>query len=262
MEFHLFTVYRIMWPYPRVLAHRGGGTLAPENTLAGIRCGLEHGFHAIEFDVMLTADGVPVLMHDDELGRTVAGSSAISAIKSDQLLQMEAGAWLGAQFAGTRVPAFAEVIAFCKANHIWMNVEIKPAPGFERETGLVAAAMVQEMFTAEIAAKASPENLPLFSSFSFDALQAAQRQAPEIPRGFLLDRIPSDWQARLEQLEAVALHTNHKHLTAELADAVKAAGYGLLCYTVNDPERAKEIVRWGVDAFCTDRIDLFKPQFP
>ena len=62
-----------MWPFPRVIAHRGGGTLAPENTLAGLRCGLAHGYRAVEFDVMLAADGVPVLMHDPAFGRTVPG---------------------------------------------------------------------------------------------------------------------------------------------------------------------------------------------
>jgi glycerophosphoryl diester phosphodiesterase len=250
-----------MWPYPTVLAHRGGGTLAPENTLAGIRCGLDHGYHAIEFDVMLTADGVPILMHDDVLGRTVAGSGSVSAIPSAQLLAKDAGSWLDARFADARVPTFAEVIAFCKANHIWMNVEIKPVPGFERETGRAAAKLVQQLFADEIAANKGSQTLPLFSSFSFEALKAAQQQAPEVPRGFLLDRIPDDWHAKLEELDAVALHTNHKHLTAQLAADVRAAGYGLLCYTVNDAERAREIVGWGVNAFCTDRIDLIGPDF-
>ncbi len=251
-----------MWPYPTVLAHRGGGILAPENTIAGIRCGLERGFHAIEFDVMLSSDGVPLLMHDERRGRTVAGSGAISEFAADELLQLDAGAWFGPQFKGVRIPAFAEVIAFCKQNGIWMNVEIKPVPGFERETGEVAAKMVQDMFAPELAAQTGAANLPLFSSFSFDALQAAQHHAPDIPRGFLMDRIPSDWQDKLEELGAVALHTNHKHLSPELAHAIKAAGYGLMCYTVNDAARAREILGWGVDAFCTDRIDLIGPRFP
>ena len=68
-----------MWPYPRILAHRGGGTLAPENTYAGLRCGMAAGFRAIEFDVMLARDGVPVVMHDPGLGRTVRGSGLYRA---------------------------------------------------------------------------------------------------------------------------------------------------------------------------------------
>ncbi|HWW72431.1 MAG TPA: glycerophosphodiester phosphodiesterase family protein, partial [Duganella sp.] len=85
--------------------------------------------------------------------------------------------------------------------------------------------------------------------------------APDVPRGYLLDRIPDDWQAQARELGAIAIHTNHKHLTRELAQAIKAAGFGLFCYTVNDPERGREILSWGVDGFCTDRIDLIGPGF-
>jgi len=59
----------------------------------------------------------------------------------------------------------------------------------------------------------------------------------------------------------VALHTNQRHLTASLAAAVKDAGIWLFCYTVNEPGRARELLGWGVDAFCTDRIDLIGPDF-
>ncbi|MFI4940169.1 MAG: glycerophosphodiester phosphodiesterase [Burkholderiales bacterium] len=253
-----------MWPYPKVLAHRGGGTLAPENTLAGIRCGLERGFHAVEFDVMLSGDGVPVLMHDDRLGRTVAGCGAISDFTAEELRRMDAGGWFGAQFTGEPVPTLAEAAAFCKLHRIWMNVEIKPASGFDRETGHTVAKLVQHLFESEISARAvggGVEALPLFSSFSAEALQEARRAAPEIPRGYLVERIPPDWQMRLLELDAVALHVDHRYLSQAQALAVKAAGYGLLCYTVNDVQRARELLAWGVDAFCTDRIDLIDAQF-
>jgi glycerophosphoryl diester phosphodiesterase len=250
-----------MWPYPKVLAHRGGGILAPENTLAGIRCGLKLGFHAVEFDVMLSGDGVPVLMHDDRLGRTVAGCGAISDFTAEELRRMDAGAWFGAQFAGEPVPTLADAAAFCKRHRIWMNVEIKPAPGFDRETGHAVAKLVQHLFEPEISSRVGVKALPLFSSFSVEALQEARSTAPEIPRGYLVDRIPPDWQMRLLELDAVALHANHRYLSQEQALAVKAAEYSLLCYTVNDVQRARELLAWGVDAFCTDRIDLIDAQF-
>ncbi|MGB9107283.1 MAG: glycerophosphodiester phosphodiesterase family protein, partial [Telluria sp.] len=60
---------------------------------------------------------------------------------------------------------------------------------------------------------------------------------------------------------AVAIHANHRHLTRQQAVDVKAAGFGLFCYTVNDPARARVLLAWGVDAFCTDRIDLIGPDF-
>lgn len=253
-----------MWFYPKVIAHRGGGVLAPENTLAAMRCGLAHGFHAVEFDVMLSQDGVPVLMHDPQFGRTVRGAGNVSETTAAALAGMDAGSWFGPQFAGEPVPTFEQAAHFCKENQIWMNVEIKPAPGFEVETGRVAAELVRHLFAAELEACVPGRNdtsLPLFSSFSFEALLAAKTAVPRIPRGYLVETIPADWQKCVQTLDAVALHTNHQNLTERLAHDIKAQGIGLFCYTVNTPERAREILTWGVDAFCTDRIDMIGADF-
>lgn len=249
-----------MWPYPQIVAHRGGGTLAPENTLAGLRAGLAHGFHAVEFDVMLSRDGVGMVVHDPEFGRTIAGSGSIAGTDAAALAAMDAGSWFSPQFIGEPVPYFTQFIDFCKAQGIWMNVEIKPADGFEADTGAWVARITRDSYAAEIAA-GDPARVPLLSSFSFAALAAARDAAPEVPRGYLLDTIPADWQQQARALGAVAIHTNHKHLTPELARDIKAADYGLFCYTVNDPARGREILAWGVDGFCTDRIDLIGPGF-
>ena len=173
---------------------------------------------------------------------------------------MDAGAWFGQQFKDEPVPYYTQFIDYCKEQRIWMNVEIKPADGYETETGRWVAQVTRDSYADEIAA-GDPAGVPLLSSFSFEALAAARDAAPDLPRGYLLDRIPDDWQAQAHELAAVAIHTNHKYLTSELARAIKAAGYGLFCYTVNDPERGREILSWGVDGFCTDRIDLIGPTF-
>ncbi|MFZ6726995.1 glycerophosphodiester phosphodiesterase [Undibacterium sp. MH2W] len=248
-----------MWPYSKVIAHRGGGTLSPENTLAAMQCGLDYGFAAVEFDVMLSKDGIPVLMHDPEFGRTIRGTGSVANSTVDELVKMDAGAWFSDQFIGEKVPTYEEVVRFCRAHGIWMNVEIKPAPGFEEETGRVVAEMTAAMFADVSVTDLS--HLPLFSSFEFPALMAAKQAAPHIPRGFLIDEITPDWRAQLQALGASALHTNHRHLTPSLAKEIKDAGLGLFCYTVNTPERAAEILSWGVDAFCTDRLDLIPADF-
>ncbi len=247
-----------MWPYPIRVAHRGGGTLAPENTIAGLRCGLEYGYRAVEFDVMLAKDGIGVVIHDPEFGRTVAGRGKVADYPSAALIHMDAGSWFGPEFMGEPIPLFTQFIDFCQANAIWMNVEIKPVAGFEAETGRVVAEVVQARFAEQIAAQ-DWARVPLLSSFSPVALAAAQQAAPDIPRGMLVDRVPADWQAQAKALGAVAVHTNHKHLTADMASAIREAGFGLFCYTVNDPARAEEILGWGVNGFCSDRIDLIAP---
>jgi len=249
-----------MWPYQKVLAHRGGGKLAPENTFAALKCGLAHGFRAVEFDVMLARDGVPVVMHDPFLGRAVAGCGHVFDYDAAELAQMDAGSWFGKQFEGEPVPLFADFAAFCKISRIWMNIEIKPAHGFEEQTGKVVAAAARALFAAEIAA-GDVAPVPLLSSFSEAALAAARLAAPDVARALLFDAIPRNWAPRARNVGAVAIHANHKHLTAHLARAVKQAGFGLFCYTVNQPLRARELLAWGVDGFCTDRIDLIGPDF-
>ncbi len=249
-----------MWPYPKIVAHRGGGKLAPENTLAAMRCGLAHGFHAVEFDVMLSSDGVPVLMHDPDFGRTIAGSGKVSAHTAQELRALDAGSWFGPEFAGEPVATLEQVFHFCMSNRIWMNVEIKPTPGFEMVTGRIVVERMRCLLDAQTG-NVEQALLPLVSSFSYEALAVAKQAAPDVARGYLVDTLPCDWRKRLDELGAIALHTNHKNLSRERAQAVKSAGFGLFCYTVNEVDRAREILSWGVDAFCTDRIDLIGPDF-
>lgn len=262
-----------MWSYPKMIAHRGGGSLAPENTIAAMRCGLQHGFSGVEFDVMLSKDEVPIVMHDPQLGRTVAGSGSVADYSAQQLTRLDAGAWFDQRYTGELVPTLEQVVAFCRTNGIWMNIEIKPVPGFEEVTGRVVAQTTARLFADVLELKrneaknnaavsdSTRASLPLFSSFSCEALRAAQRAVPDLPRACLFDRVPLDWCEKLTSLGAVAIDTNHQHLSAKQAHAIKRAGFGLFCYTLNDPERAREVLSWGVDAICTDRIDLLGAHF-
>jgi glycerophosphoryl diester phosphodiesterase len=249
-----------MWRYPTILAHRGGGTLAPENTMAGLLRGMRAGFRAIEYDVMLARDGVPVVMHDPFLGRTVPGSGHVYDYDALELAAMDAGGWFGAAYEGEPVPLFVEFAQYCKAHGVWMNIELKPAPGYETETGGVVARIAAAMFADELAG-GELARAPLLSSFSHDALLAAHDVAPQLPRAVLMSELPPDWERRAREVDACAIHVNHRHLTPQQAREVKAAGFGLFCYTVNAPARARELFGWGVDGLCTDRIDLIPPNF-
>jgi len=241
----------MMWSFPKIIAHRGGGTLAPENTLAALRCGYERGFRAVEFDVMMLVDGALVLMHDTALGRTVPGRGPVIEQTYASLSAADAGAWFAPAFAGERVPTFAQAAQFCLHHGLKMNVEIKPLPGMAQATGRCVAEACADL----------PVDAVLLSSFSVQALQAAQAAAPGVARGLLVEAVPSDWHQQLDQLGAIALHAQASHLIAAQAGAIKHAGFGLMCYTVNDPEQARTLFAWGVDAICTDRLDLIGADF-
>jgi glycerophosphoryl diester phosphodiesterase len=240
------------YPYPRVIGHRGGGALAPENTLAGIRKAAQLGFGGVEFDVMLSGDKVPLLMHDETLERTTSGHGAVAGAPYSVIASLDAGSWYGDAYRDERVPSFELAARLCMELHLWVNVEIKPAAGFERETGAVAAKLARELWGGALPS-------PLLSSFQRSALESARSIAPEFDRGYLTDRIEPDCLVAAGALGCVSVHCNAAHLTQAQAAEIRRSGYWLLCYTVNDPDVARRIFSWGVNAIFTDRLDLIPP---
>lgn len=242
------------WPYPRIVAHRGGGALAPENTLAAIDTGAGLGLKMIEFDAKLSADGIVFLLHDDTVDRTSNGRGAAAGKTYAELSALDAGRWFDARFSGARMPTLAQVHTRCTALGLAANIEIKPCPGRESATGRAVADEAAQLWRHA----ALP---PLLSSFSFDALAAARDAQPDLPRGLLFGAVPADWREQTDALACVSLHADHRKLDARLVADIKAAGLFILVYTVNDPERARTLAQWGVDAICTDRIDLIGADF-
>jgi glycerophosphoryl diester phosphodiesterase len=235
------------WPYPRIVAHRGGGALAPENTLGAIRLGASMGFKGVEFDVMLAGDGTPVLIHDETVDRTTNGKGSVPGMKFEELARLLIG-------KDERIPRYEDAVRLCRELGIWANVEIKPAKGYERATGDAVARMTRELW------KGAPI-MPLLSSFSPDALAAAQEAAPELPRGGLCDKLPEGWRGMLKQLGCRAVHLNYKHLNGKLAAEIHEAGYAILLWTVNDVAEARRLLSIGANCLVTDALDRIGPEF-
>lgn len=238
------------WQLPRVFAHRCGGALAPENTLAGLPIAAALGYRAVEFDVMLSADGTPWVIHDETLARTTNGVGSVCETTDAVLRTLDAGAYQHRAFAGEPLPTFDAVARQCQALNLLANVEIKPAAGFERITGEIVARRTLELW------RDAP--LPLVSSFSEEALAAARRVAPDLPLGLLCERPPHDWQLRMAAVEAFSLHCEAGELDDSVRVAARAAGVPVLCYTVNDREEAVRLLDRGVAAVFSDRIDTLR----
>lgn len=236
------------WPYPAKVAHRGAGNLAPENTLAAFRVGFDHGYRMFEFDVKLSGDGTAILMHDSTLDRTTTGRARVSARSLGELMKLDAGSWHSARFAGEGIPTLWRVGSWLLANGLFANIEIKPCPGREAETGAAVAIEAAMLWRH---AKVPP----LLSSFSQEALAAAGRAVPLLPRALLLDRLEPNWLDRCEALGCVAVDLNHVLLTADVVRAAHARRLKVVAYTVNDVDRARLLFDWGLDVLITDAVD-------
>ena len=243
------------WPYPRIFAHRGGGTLAPENTLAAFRLGHALGYAAVEFDVKLSKDDVAILLHDPTLERTTNGKGRAADFAWETLRGLDAGGWHSEAFRGEPLAAFEDVARFLVETGTLANVEIKPTPGLERETGeRVAAAAARYWKDARVP--------PLLSSFSLEALMAARAAAPSLPRAWLASRFAEEDWDRMEALGAVSVHTNHTKLDLANVARLHDRGYRVLAYTVNDEAVAERLLAAGIDGLFTDNLRAFAARFP
>jgi glycerophosphoryl diester phosphodiesterase len=230
---------------PEVVGHRGAAAAAPENTLESLRLAAEHGAGMVEFDAKLTADGIAILMHDDTLDRTTSGQGRVDGTSWAEIQCLDAGAWFGAGWKDSRVPSLEEAIRALDEWELAANIEIKPCPGREVETAEAVIASLRRFWPRG-------RSWPLLSSFTRACLAVARDAAPEIPRGLLLWRKPSDWSAAARSLGCATVHCAQQHLTPEWAAEILRLGYGLAVYTVNDPLQAARLRAWGVESVITD----------
>ncbi|MCG8359103.1 MAG: glycerophosphoryl diester phosphodiesterase [Kiloniellales bacterium] len=239
---------------PRLMGHRGVLAYCPENSLAGLRKTAALGLGWVEFDVMLTGDGVPVLFHDDTLKRMTGIEGEMAKTRLADLAGLTVGGGYDRAFADEGIPTLETAVGVLLDCGLHPNVEIKPTPGRDVETAVA---------TLEVLARCWPSRAPapMISSFSRMSLAAAYALQPTWPRAFIALKAPSDWRDVLRALGCQAFHLYHKRLTRRLATEVKAAGYQLACFTVNDPKRAKRFAGWPIDCLISDAPDVIAEAF-
>ena len=241
-----------VWPYPRWVAHRGAGKLAPENTLAAFKRGAREGYRMFECDVKLSSDGVPFLLHDDTLERTTNGFGIAGQQTWQALSQLDAGSWHSSLYASEPIPSLDTIAAYCIANDFDLNIEIKPTTGNNQQTGEVVAKHAARLWQNQA-------RKPLLTSFKPDALQAALDAAPELPRGLLLQELWTGWLETGLMLGCQAIICNYQLWDTSSVTQAKNAGFKLLSYTVNDEAEVQRLLALGTDGIITDRVDAFKP---
>ena len=232
---------------PLIIGHRGAAARAPENTLAGLRMAKRLGVRWVELDVQLTRDGCPVLFHDARLERTTDGHGLLGDHALAEIEACDAGIRFSDEFRGEKVPRLEEAVALLAELELAAIFEMKAPPGRGAETARAALAVLRRLW---------PARLPLMlSSDDEPALALAQSEAAAIERALIVKAVPADWLARIERLGCRALHAGERALDAVTVAKV-AARLPLGAYTVNQPQRAQQIIAWGAAAVFTDYPDM------
>ncbi|HEX2911449.1 MAG TPA: glycerophosphodiester phosphodiesterase [Chloroflexia bacterium] len=238
-----------------VCGHRGASGHAPENTLPAFQRALEMGATWIEFDVQLSADNVPIILHDDTLERTTSLKEAVRPVELtlNELKKLDAGAWFSAEFRGTEIPTLEEVLQQF-GQKLGLNIEIKSTPGFESENGL-------ERKIADLVTQYDLQDKVLISSFDPFRLQALHRYAPEIKLGALYTSRASDYPtnfdpfAMAQSFKAVAVHPPFSLVDKSLMERAHGLGMAVNTWTVNHESDMRRMLELGVNMIITNYPD-------
>lgn len=236
---------------PKVIGHRGAAAYAPENTLSSLHAAADLGIEWVEIDVKLTRDGVPVVFHDDDLLRCTGAEGLVKDMDWKDLQELDAGSWYGDSFIGEKIPSLEDALNVILDRGLGLNLEIKPCPGREKETAEAAL---------DIASRIWPDDgpAPLISSFSHVCLETSMDMIPAWARGFLMDEHMPEWRQIAEYLEIATININGNTATREEIEDYIEMQKPILAYTINDPEMARELVRWGVDGVFADNPDVIR----
>jgi len=214
----------------RLIGHRGAAALAPENTMPSFVKAYECGATAIEFDVRLTKDGVPIIYHDDNFKRLTGVDAYVADVSFEETRKLRVK-------GEAPIPTLEEVLEFASGK-LAVDVELKVV-GVEEET-------------VNLLRKYGLEDKALITSFLPTVLGEIKNIAPDIEVGVLLEEWDDEYLDIARRIEAYALLPPYTIVTRELVDKIKGSGYALIVWTVNDPQEAERLLEMGVDGIITD----------
>ncbi len=222
-------------PERGVCAHRGAMTSHPENTLPAFEAAIESGAHMIEFDVQLSKDGELVIMHDSKVERTTDGTGQVSEMTFEELRQLDAGSWKGAEFNGLKIPILQEVLSIMPKN-IWLNIHLKGGAEVGEKVAL-AVAEEKRLHQAVVAA-------------TMEAVNAAREAVPEILI-CNMERQSGAWDyvdgTIAIQADFIQLNGGIKPEFREYAEKLKAEGIKINYFGTDDALELRTLWEYGVD---------------
>ena len=237
-----------------VIGHRGASAYYPENTMSAFRAAYEMGAEMVELDILLSKDGIPVVIHDETLERTTSGTGKVVEHTYAELSQLDAGSWFGEEHAGEKIPTLEEVVKFAKGK-IALNIEIKTeAVSDEIKNGIEEKAY-------EIVKMHDMQDHVLFSSFDYRAITHLNGLNVNIAVALLYDKQQSGSSGPKELIRtygADAFNCSYRQFSKRWASETSEADIPVFIYTVNSRRKMKKMIRRGANGIFSDKPDVLK----
>ena len=233
---------------PLVIGHRGASAYAPMNTIPAFQLAADQGADGIEFDVWLSKDGIPVILHDLEVDGTTNGHGRVCDMTLSELKGLDAGSWKGSAYSETRIPTLDEVFSTVGGRFKLINVEIKSDEAMIAGVEAAVLAVIQRHRLNERV---------IVSSFDPRVLQRFTAIAPDIQIGFLeWEGTPAEAYGLAKLVRHEALHPHFTQVDEGYLRRAQDAGRKVNTWTVNDTAEALRLQRLGVNAIITDTPDV------
>lgn len=216
------------------MAHRGWSGKAPENTMAAIRLALgEPAIQAMEIDVQLSKDGVPILIHDFILDRTTNGTGSVADFTYQQLAQLDAGSWFDLSFSEEKIPTLEEVLHAVRGK-CRLNIELKKGgdlyPGLEKKV-------------VELIDRCGMQSEVCITSFNHEAIKRIREIHPDIPTGLIIYGKPTLIREQLRETGASILSMAYPYLTREFVSGMIDEGIEMIAWTIDDPQHIERTMK-------------------
>jgi glycerophosphoryl diester phosphodiesterase len=227
-----------------IAGHRGDRSAAPENTLPALQSALDGSMVYVETDIRLSADGVPVLIHDARVDRTTNGSGKVSELTLAQLQQLDAGSWFTKSYTGLRIPTLESFLVILAESNKKAMLELK-GDWTEESLALVGSLIDQHDLSHRV----------VLASFSVETLAALQLAAPDLPRLVIIRDLPADPNTLIREFDAIGVVTSPPSVEKDptVIDRIHKAGFGILLYTLNQKQSWASALSLGVDGIITDK---------
>lgn len=233
---------------PLIIGHRGASAVAPENTMAAFREAIAAGADGIEFDVRLTRDGVPVVIHDNSLRRTGGLSQRIAELTWSEVAKVDVGSWFAGSFANETVPSLAELFSLFQSNNSRLYLEMKcDAPA---EYAPLAQACCHAIAEHGLEERVMIECFQLPALKEVDAaIKTVALFEPSFSPSVLSDQSIIN---KATDVGAVALALHHRLARRSLVEKAKQASMHVAVWTVNDPSWIERARTLDIDALITN----------
>jgi glycerophosphoryl diester phosphodiesterase len=230
---------------PIIFGHRGASKYAPENTITAFNLSLQQGAEAFELDTMLTADGIPVVIHDRTVDRTTNGTGKVDQLMIEQLQMLDAGTRFSPTYSGEKIPLLEEIFTLYKDKAL-INVELK---NYHNPTDDLPGIVI------ELAKKKDVLNQIIFSSFLPSNLRRINRYYPEACVALLCSGGLTGFLQRSILFSSVSpdyIHPYFKDVSKLFLNKQQNMHRRINTWTVNNKDDIVCLIKWGVNGIITD----------